>query len=100
MRTTRMQPVRKCAKARSVRKCARRTACPDRCSGASQHGVRAHRISLVYSKDVVAALHAVRAAGAAVHGEALHVAQREAPTIAEHVPPRAALVETSAPALP
>ena len=44
-----------------------------------------HRISLVYVHDVVSAVMAVLEAGSAVHGEALHIAQAETPTIVECV---------------
>ena len=47
--------------------------------------VATHRISLIFARDVVSAVMAVLAAGESVHGEVLHIAQTEAPTILEYL---------------
>ena len=60
--------------------------------------VRSHRISLVAARDVVSAVLAVLAAGPALHGEVLHIAQEETPTIAEYYEAVAQALEDSEPA--
>ena len=59
---------------------------PSNGKSANVENADTHRISLVYVHDVVAAVMAVLGAGAVVHGEALHIAQAEAPTIVECAP--------------
>ena len=57
-----------------------------RADGKSDHieDIRSHRISLVYAPDVVSAVLACINTGPPTYGQAMHIAQIEAPTIAEY----------------